>query len=94
MTTATTADRVAMYVGGGLVLLGTVVIGAVETLFGSPHAVTAEGQVVHEALVLLDVRSYTIVAGLLVWLAYAVYKLAGTEPGSPSPESAGTGLAD
>jgi hypothetical protein len=88
MERPTTADRIAMYVGGGLVLLGSVVIGAVETLFGSPHAVTGDGQIVHEALVPLELRSGIILAGLVVWMLYAVYKLVGTEP------AGATGTAD
>ena len=80
MSTPTTADKVAMYVGGGLILLGSVVIGAIETVFGSPHAVTGEGQIVHEALVPLEVRSYIILLGLIVWGVYAVYRVVATTP--------------
>ncbi len=86
MSKPTTADKLAMYVGGGLILFGAVVIGVVETLFGSPHAVTGEGQIVHEALVPLEIRSGIILAGLLVWMLYAIYKLAGTEPGAETTE--------
>jgi hypothetical protein len=80
MEQPTTADRIAMYVGGGLFVLGSVVIGAVETLFGSPHAVTGDGQIVHEALVPLELRSAIVLSGLVVWMLYAVYKLVSTEP--------------
>ena len=93
MESPPTADRVAMYVGGGLVLLGSVVIGAVETLFGSPHAVTGDGQIVHEALVPLEIRSLIILAGLVVWMLYAVYKLVGTDPGGAT-EAVDPGPAD
>ncbi len=86
MSTPTTADKIAMYVGGGLILFGAVVVGVVETLFGSPHAVTGEGQIVHETLVPLEVRSFIILAGLLVWLLYTVYRISGTEPSSETVE--------
>lgn len=74
MTELTTADRIAMYLGGGLVLLGVVGIGLLEMLLGAPHPVSGEGQIVHDALVPLVVRSYIILAGLLVWGLTAVYK--------------------
>jgi hypothetical protein len=80
MHTLTTADKVAMYVGGGLVLLGTFVVGFLEMFLGAGHSVTGEGQIVHDALVPLEVRSYITMAGLLVWGLYAVYKLFGTQP--------------
>lgn len=82
MTQLTTADKFGMYVGGGLIVLGVVVIGLLEMLLGSPHPVTGEGQIVHEALVPLAIRSYIILAGLAVWALTAVYKLipnGGTE---------------
>lgn len=85
MHTLTTADKIAMYVGGGLVLLGTFAIGLIEMFFGSPHSVTGEGQIVHEALVPLDIRAYIIMAGLLIWGLYAVYKVLATEPATPEP---------
>lgn len=75
-----TADKVAMYVGGGLVVLGTVVVGFLEILLGSPHPVSTEGQIVHEALVPLEIRSYTILLGLLIWMGYAIYKVAAAGP--------------
>lgn len=76
MSELTTADKIAAYVGGGLVLLGTVGIGLLEMLAGSPHPVTAEGQIPHEALIPLEIRSYIILLGLLIWAVYAVYKVA------------------
>jgi hypothetical protein len=85
MHTLTTADKVAMYVGGGLVILGTFVIGIIEMFFGATHSVTGEGQIVHEALVPLDVRSYIILIGLLIWGLYAVYKVVGTQPATAEP---------
>lgn len=83
MHTLTSADKVAMYIGGGLVLLGTLVIGLIEMFFGAGHSVTGEGQIVHDAVVPLEVRSYIIILGLLIWGLYAVYKLVGTRPATP-----------
>mgnify|MGYP000167901192 CR=1 FL=1 len=76
----TTADRIALYAGGGLVLLGTFVIGLLDMLLGAGHSVTGDGQIVHDALVPLPYRSYIILAGLLIWGLYAVYRLAATQP--------------
>jgi hypothetical protein len=87
MSELTTADKIAMYVGGGLVVLGTVVIGLVEMIAGSPHPVSGEGQIVHEALVPLEIRSYIILLGLLIWGVYAVYKVVagGRATGTAQP---------
>ena len=82
MSELTTIDKLAMYVGTGLVLFGTAGIGLIEMLIGSTHPVTGEGQVVHEALVPLDVRSYIILLGLLIWGLYAIYKLVAGTPSS------------
>lgn len=82
MTDITTANKIAMYVGGGLVVLGVVGIGILEMLLGSPHPVSGEGQIVHEALVPLAVRSYMIIAGFLIWGLTAIYNVF-----SPSPAS-------
>ena len=74
MSELTTADKLAMYGGGGLVVLGVVVIGLLEILIGSPHPVDSEGAIVHEALVPIEVRSYIILLGLLILGLVAVYK--------------------
>lgn len=76
----TTIDAVAAYVGGGLVVLGVVGIGLLEIVAGSPHPVSGEGQIVHEALVPLSIRSYIILLGLAVWAGYAIYKVVATTP--------------
>ncbi|MFA9517456.1 hypothetical protein ACERIT_09610 [Halopenitus sp. H-Gu1] len=86
MTEFNTADTIAAYVGGGLVVVGVVVIGLLEIIAGSPHPVTGEGQIVHEALVPLEIRSYIILLGLLVWAGYAVYRVIGTTPATESAE--------
>jgi hypothetical protein len=80
-------DRIALYVGGGLVVLGTFVIGLVEMLAGSTHPVTSDGQIVHDALVPLDIRAYIILLGLLIWGIYALYTVLATTPGSTSTTS-------
>lgn len=74
MTQLTNADKIGMYVGGGLVLLGVVGIGLLEMLLGAPHPVTGDGQIVHETLVPLAVRSYIILLGFLTWGLTAIYK--------------------
>ena len=80
MTEFNTLDKVAMYGGGGLIVLGVVVIGLLEIIAGSPHPVSGEGQIVHEALVPLAVRSYIIILGLVIWAVYAIYKVLATTP--------------
>ncbi|WP_225336307.1 hypothetical protein [Halomicrobium urmianum] len=78
MSELNTTDKVAAYVGGGLIVLGAVVIGLLEMIAGSPHPVTGEGQIEHEALIPLEIRSYIIILGLLIWAVYAIYKVIGT----------------
>jgi hypothetical protein len=96
MSELTTADRIAMYGGGGLVLIGVVGIGVLEMLLGSPHPVSGEGQIVHEALVPLEMRSYVILLGFLIWGLYAVYKVAASPPrrGTGTGQGVGTGGDD
>lgn len=90
------ADRIALYGGGGLVIVGVVGIGLLEMLLGSPHPVSGEGQIVHEAFVPLAVRSYIVLLGFLTWAVYAVYKTAaasfGRAPGAR--QRVGTGGND
>ena len=80
MTQLTTLERITPYGGGGLHLFGTVGIGLLEIVAGAPHPVTGEGQIVHEALVPIQVRSYVILLGLLLWGAYAVVSVATQPP--------------
>lgn len=77
MSELTIPDRIALYVGGGLIVLGTVVVGLLEIVAGSPHPVDAEGQIVHEALIPIELRSYIMIAGLVIWGLYAVYRVLG-----------------
>ncbi|MFB6227886.1 MAG: hypothetical protein ABEH88_04780 [Halobacteriales archaeon] len=88
MTQLTTADRIALYVGGGLVLIGVAGIGTIEMIAGASHPVSGEGQIQHEALVPIEIRSSIILLGLLIWGLYAVYQVIATSPdvktGTPS----------
>lgn len=83
MTQLTTTDRLALYGGGGLVILGTVVIGLLEMLAGSSHPVSGDGQILHEAVVPLKLRSYIMLLGLAIWGVYAVYRFVATTPDEP-----------
>jgi len=82
MTTTPTmsaADRAAMLVGGALIVVGTVVLGLIETFVGnpSPVAVTTEaGEVIAAPTIPPEIRAGLIGLGLLVWGLYGVYKLA------------------
>lgn len=88
MNDFTTPDKIAAYVGGGLIVLGVVGIGLLEIVAGSPHPVTAEGQIEHGALIPLAIRSYIILLGLLTWGGYAAYKVVATTPDTEPPETA------
>jgi hypothetical protein len=81
MTQLNTADRIALYVGGGLVLIGVAGIGIIEMIGGAPHPVSGEGQIQHEALVPIEIRSGIILLGLLIWGLYAVYQVVAMPPG-------------
>jgi len=80
MSELTTAERIGLYGGGALLLIGTVGMGLLEIIAGAPHPVSGEGQVVHETLISLSVRSYTILLGLVLLAAYAVTNLATKPP--------------
>lgn len=77
MNELNTVDKVAMYVGGGLVMLGVFVIGLIEMFLGATHPVDAEGAIVHDALVPIDIRAWIIMLGLVVWGLVALYKVVG-----------------
>ncbi|WP_265111764.1 hypothetical protein [Halosolutus halophilus] len=92
--TITTADRIAMLFGGGLVLLGTIVLGFVNVLADAPHVpVEEEGAIVAAPVVSPDLRAYLIALGLLIWLGYAIYKLT-RPPTVEVTEAQGTPAAD
>ena len=77
-TTADTADKIAMLLGGGLVLLGTTVMGIVESFF-SGHQLEPGGNlgdVVVHTTINPQVRAFIIALGLLVLLLYGLYRFA------------------
>ncbi|GAA0509237.1 hypothetical protein SAMN04488066_1164 [Halorubrum aquaticum] len=84
MTQLTTAERIALYGGGGLLLIGTLGIGLLEIVAGAPHPVSGEGQIVHETLVPLSVRSSIMLLGLLLWGVYAASSVAREPPADTS----------
>jgi|GEM_PF-1250516 len=89
-TELTKADRIAMLGGGIPIALGIVVLGLINTFADAPAApVVEEGTVVATPLIPVDLRVGLVLLGLLVWLAYAVYKLGV----APTPE-AGIDRAD
>lgn len=81
MSDLSAVDRVAMYVGGGLIVAGVVGVGLLELAVGATAPVTPEGQAVAEALVPATVRAGIVVLGLLVWGLCAVAKAVGSPRG-------------
>lgn len=80
-------DRIAMALGGGLLLLGVVVGDLINTLAGAPHLpVEEEGAIVATPVVSPDLRAYLILLALLVWGVYAVYRLASPPPAADVQE--------
>jgi len=80
MSELTTTERIGLYGGGALLLIGTVGMGLLEIVAGAPHPVTGEGQIVHETLLSLSVRSYTILLGLVLLAAYGITNLVTKPP--------------
>ncbi|RXK49561.1 hypothetical protein EAF64_11160 [Halorientalis pallida] len=77
-----------MLVGGALVVVGTVVLGLIETFVGnpSPVPVTNEaGDVIASPTIPVEIRATLIALGLLVWGLYGVYKLAAPSGGESTP---------
>ncbi|SDE70764.1 hypothetical protein [Halorientalis regularis] len=82
--TMSAADRAAMLVGGSLIVVGTVVLGLIETFVGnpSPVPVTNEaGDVIAAPTIPVEIRATLIGLGLLVWGCYGVYRLAAPSGG-------------
>jgi hypothetical protein len=85
-------DRIVMALGGGLILLGTVVLGIVELLAGNSNPMyvgtNGEGETISALsasaletvqsapVVAPNVRAALVLAGLGVFAAYAVYCVA------------------
>jgi hypothetical protein len=84
MSEFTTIERIGLYGGGAFLLLGTVGMGLLEMALGAPHPVSGDGQIVHETLFSLSIRSYTILLGLLLMAAYGVSNLATKPPADTS----------
>lgn len=95
MSDLTTADKIGMYGGGGLVVLGVVVIGLLDMLLGAGHPVNSEGAIEHAAVVPIDIRAGIILLGLVVWGLVAVYKFAaGSTPSGAAASKAASGMDD
>lgn len=75
-----TIDKLAMYLSGGLLLLGIVVAGLIEVLAGKPYNPVTQtneaGEVIASPAIDPNVRTALVLAALLVLFGYAVYKLA------------------
>ncbi|WP_226929110.1 MULTISPECIES: hypothetical protein [Halorubrum] len=84
MSELTTMERIGLYGGAVFLLLGTVGMGLLEMALGAPHPVSGEGQIVHETLFSLSIRSYTILLGLILLAAYGISNLATKPPQDPS----------
>ncbi|MFB6154017.1 MAG: hypothetical protein ABEJ27_07175 [Halodesulfurarchaeum sp.] len=68
------ADRIAMSLGGGLILLGVVGLGIIEILTGPPFgAVPTESA--GAPSVPPDLRAWLVVLGVLVFGLYAIYRV-------------------
>ncbi|MFB6073925.1 MAG: hypothetical protein ABEJ89_02810 [Haloarculaceae archaeon] len=81
--TYNTIDKAAMALSGGLMLLGIVGLGILEVLAGQPYGAAPveitndAGEVVNTLypLVGANIRTGLVIAGVLVMLVYAIYKL-------------------
>lgn len=73
-----TIDRAAILAGTGLMLLGIVVLGLIETLVGEPYspaAMTNEaGEVIATPLIDPNIRTGLVVLGILILALWSVYK--------------------
>ncbi len=75
------ADKIAMVVGGGLILLGTTVMGIFESFF-TGHTVSPNGNlgdvVIHTSFD-PTLRAYAIALGLLVLFLYGLFRFANRQ---------------
>ncbi len=85
-------DRAAMLVGTGLMAVGVVVLGLVETLAGEPYGaapLTNEaGEVVATPMIDPNIRVGLVVLGLVVLAADGLYKLVRATPETDEAENA------
>jgi len=79
-TIMTTIDKAAMALGGGLILLGVVGLGIVEVLAGPPYGAAPTtndaGEVIATPMVDANIRVLLVVLGLVVLLAWQLYRMA------------------
>ncbi len=81
------ADRIAMTLGGGLLLIGIAVMGFINVAGGAPHVpVEEEGTIVATPIVAPELRAIVVAAGLAVWFGYGLYRV--TNPPSGIDRSA------
>lgn len=82
-------DKAAMAVSGGLILLGIVVLGMVETLAGEPYGaspiVNDAGEVVATPLIDPALRTGLVILGLMVLLLWGLYRYAMAPVGEAEP---------
>lgn len=73
-------DKAAMTVGGGLILLGVVVLGFVELLYGQTYGAAPianeAGEIVATPMVDPALRTGLVVAGLALLLLWGLYRYA------------------
>jgi hypothetical protein len=78
----TTIDRAAMAISGGLMLLGIVVLGLIETLAGKPYGASPltndAGEVVATPMIDPALRTGLVILGLVVLLVWGLYRFATT----------------
>ncbi|WP_197428592.1 hypothetical protein [Halapricum sp. CBA1109] len=91
MNNYTIIDKAALAVSSAAMLVGIVVLGVVETLAGSPHSpapVTNDaGEVIATPLISANIRTGFVLAGVLVLLLWAVYRVAAVRPTDDSTET-------
>ena len=72
----TVMDQIAMALGGGLIVLGVVVLGLIESLSGAPRSPIADGEIASGLTVDPNIRAGMILVGVIVLLVYAIYAFA------------------
>jgi hypothetical protein len=87
------ADLIGM-IGGGLVVVGVVVLGFLNTITQNPHIEQTNdaGTVTAEPLIAADIRAYVILLGLAILLVYGLYTVA--QPSQDVEEPAAATPAD
>lgn len=89
-----TIDKAAMLLSTGLMFLGIVVLGLIEIIAGEPYGAAPlkneAGAIIAQPAVDPVVRTGLVLAGLVVLLLWAIYKL--VTPVKPAPEQTQTDL--